>query len=643
MQRHFPALVLACFLIVLPCESFTDQVTVIHSRTVIPSLVSVSLLSTSVLPSIDHDDKNNKVLPVVANIIKPGTSFRTTETGELSVCSFNMLAPAYHWIGHAEEESKKEQDRKDRIPNSIAMAKAANADVLLLQEVEGGDLFEPRLKQLLQEPMVGGLEGHDDYVLTALHPNRPGDVVGLAVAWRSKKHALLSSEGFRRGMVVQLEELDSGSTFCVGNVHLPAKPADIEGRLKTMATTIRKVDGCESPIRCTPLDGAIIIGGDFNCDQDSPTVHLLKTGSSMHGTVKDRNYKTKISKDEAARMRHSHRFKDIYADNLRDEAAPITVSLHGRGPGCMDHILYANGGPAAMAKSLSAARNNNAAIAGGIWESKRKLRRVHAQARDSGIGMALPSPLRVECVLATVDPAKPDRTKLILSGLPQFDKGFPSDHLPIGALFVPTEDCGQLAIKSELKSSFSGDTHVKPGGLGWNARRRQESYHKSVLVRKRHNAILRTISEWMISRGAVEVIRDQPLYKWKWTTDIKKLSKKMRAPDLCCVIGKSLVIVEVTVANKPDMIRREKELKYYDLSAVLKEAPAILEAGLVVPEPFIIVMGENGEIPENTQKCLDDIARLSSEPSIPVDPIEGKRIALQLSRVSIEHNIHFRT
>jgi hypothetical protein len=94
-----------------------------------------------------------------------------------------------------------------------------------------------------------------------------------------------------------------------------------------------------------------------------------------------------------------------------------------------------------------------------------------------------------------------------------------------------------------------------------------------------------------------------------------------------------LVIIEVTVANNPDAIRREKELKYNDLSMLLGGAPAVLQAGLVVPTPFIIVLDENGDIPDVTQACLDDIALLSSDPSRVFDPMDGKRLSAQLRRV----------
>jgi cap-snatching RNA endonuclease len=213
------------------------------------------------------------------------------------------------------------------------------------------------------------------------------------------------------------------------------------------------------------------------------------------------------------------------------------------------------------------------------------------------------------------------------------DKGFPSDHLPIGALFVPEANFEPMKLNQDGKDFVLDASDLKSGGLGGNARRRQDTYQKSVVVRKRHNAVLRAVSEWVISRGAVDVIRDQPLYKWKWTKDVENLGKKMRAPDLCCVIGNALVIIEVTVANNPDAIRREKELKYNDLSMLLGGAPAVLQAGLVVPTPFIIVLDENGDIPDVTQACLDDIALLSSDPSRVFDPMDGKRLSAQLRRV----------
>ena len=253
-------------------------------------------------------------------IIRPGEAFRETKSGELSVVSFNILAPTYHWLGMEADDknSQVESDRSSRVPMAIRMAKQVNADILCLQEVEGGS-SEKLLKELLEEPQQGRL-GYDSYLWSPLHPNRKGDVVGLCVAWRSIKHNLISPDCFRRGMVVQLEEIETGATFCIGNVHLPAKPAAIEGRLKAISTTIKSMASCESPRRVSALDGTAIIAGDFNCDQNSVAAKLLETGTAPYGTLTERNYKAKVTKEAAFGMKHSFRFKDAYANDLRQLA-----------------------------------------------------------------------------------------------------------------------------------------------------------------------------------------------------------------------------------------------------------------------------------------------------------------------------------
>lgn len=122
-------------------------------------------------------------------IILPHGSFRDTEPGELSVTSLNILAPSYHWLGLGQEEkdSRIVDDRQNRVPHAIDMAKRTNADILCMQEVEGGPINEAALEEFLLKP-CGDLPGYDSHLWSALHPNRKGDVVGLCVAWRSATH-----------------------------------------------------------------------------------------------------------------------------------------------------------------------------------------------------------------------------------------------------------------------------------------------------------------------------------------------------------------------------------------------------------------------------------------------------------------------
>lgn len=126
-------------------------------------------------------------------LVRPNGSFRDTVAGEVSVASLNLLAPFYHWIGCDDAAERAEQDRRDRTPLSIRLATQTNADILCLQEVEGGETrLESLLEQELRKDCVNNknvvVPGYDRHVWTPLYPDRRNDVVGLCVAWRSDKH-----------------------------------------------------------------------------------------------------------------------------------------------------------------------------------------------------------------------------------------------------------------------------------------------------------------------------------------------------------------------------------------------------------------------------------------------------------------------
>ena len=49
----------------------------------------------------------------------------------------------------------------------------------------------------------------------------------------------------------------------------------------------------------TALDGSVFVCGDFNCEPNTITTQLLTHGSTPYGTLRDRNYRAKISKAAA--------------------------------------------------------------------------------------------------------------------------------------------------------------------------------------------------------------------------------------------------------------------------------------------------------------------------------------------------------
>ena len=415
----------------------------------------------------------------------------------------NLLAPFYNSLGLPQKTTTDYErweflnnDRTKRVPVAIQMAKNTNADVLCLQEIEGGKLGEAGasegqeftlrddIREWLAESTTtttsdGGkittttMEGYDSFVWSPLNPNnKRGDVVGLCIAWRSKKHSMVESEGYKRGMVCMLREAASSNSnddkeqprasFAIANLHLPARPSNVLGRLSTMSRTIRKLSDLDVAMKqnrpkhsANTIDGLIVVAGDFNSDQDSVAARLLSHGYMNYGNVRDRNYKAKVTKASATHMSHPYRFIDSYDHgaeygsgssssrsnsdprfrdgNFRDLYAPVTVSLKGRGPGIMDHLFYATGtkkGKHLHQKPTSAKRINPSQIAmqssGSTKDalstslltdhlSKRSKRRKKGETRGGGGSEGMASAahfsnnsdgarIRVEAVLATVDP-----------------------------------------------------------------------------------------------------------------------------------------------------------------------------------------------------------------------------------------------
>lgn len=575
--------------------------------------------------------------PTSTTITPPGHCFPDTTPGvQVSIVSMNVLAPAYHFLGN-DDDTAEQQDRLVRVPLAIAQAKRTNADILMLQEAEGRE-HEHLLKRCLQEPIVMShrtIPGYDCHVWSALYPNRDDDVVGCAVAWRSDRFRLVSQESYRRGMVVQLQD-EQGNNIVVANLHLFAKPSAIEQRLKAMAGTIRRIQSLElmPNSSSSPLDGLVVLGGDLNCDHPSVTTRLATTGYSPYGRLQDRNYATRITKATAAGMRHSYRFRHVYEGHVAS-AAPVTVSLEGRGPGTMDHLFYISGRDRAKQKPLRRAPGTSIPLA--TAGSKRKTRRLRAIARERSRMHGTVQqkherqPLCVQALLATVDP---ELLPIVNAGLPNVGKGFPSDHLPIGAIFGPdpayvaasaSESEEASAVIPEPKTRIQPTKH-RHSNLSSRAFQRRRASTRSTIVLQRHNAVLRTVAEWLLTNGATDLLRDRPLYQWPWLTSPNSTYRnKMRAPDLCFVMQDTLWIVEVAVRAGVDKVRKEKLRKYDDIVPLLAQAPAVLERKLEVAPVIVLALETSGRVPEST---VQDIERLTT--GVSSDPNKRAQITASL-------------
>lgn len=561
-------------------------------------------------------------------VVLPQDAFRDTQRGEVSTVSCNLLAPFYNSLAIGDFEKREpfaENDRVSRIPLAFDMAKRCNGDILLLQEVEGGSKHEPHLQELLAQPASNGCEGYDSFLWAPLLPNRPDHIVGVCIAWRSKRHKMTESNCFKRGMICQFTETDddedavSGGTFAVANVHLPARPSNVLGRLVTMSRTIQKLALYDAASRKSALDGMLLVGGDFNCDQNSVTAKLLTNGKAYYGNVRDRNYKANISKASAGRMKHGYRFQDIYdaEENFRKDFAPVTVSLHGRGPGCMDHLFYAQQSEAPQRGhqiEQKVFKLVNHSKGTGKSQSKRQARREKAtrMRRTTKTGLPTkvgPTAMRIASILATIaGPSDTKRLEIVNQGLPNVGAGFPSDHLPVGALFTPNPEFSRSSSKRTTVLS-PGNIEIQKESGG---RRTKTSGSEAMSIRRRHNLVLRYLAEWLEEHGATQVIRDQPLYKNPWTKDVTSLKKKSRAPDIVCCVGNCLIVIEVTVvaASKTDAIRRQKVEKYSDLPELLSTSSLVQEAGLSVLKPHVILFGDDGRMPDDTRSDISSLASL---------------------------------
>jgi hypothetical protein len=448
-------------------------------------------------------------------------------------------------------------------------------------------------------------------------------------------------------MICQLEDIETNAKVSIANVHLPARPSNVLGRLKTMSRTIEKLSKFSSSgtKNSVPLDGLVVVTGDFNSDGSSVAGKLLQTGYSPYGTVRDRNYKAKITKASATNMRHNYNFQDAYYGSIRQECAEVTVSLKGREPGCMDQLFYHV--PGNRSKRTTQQHNSMKIPKATTTGGRRTARRVKAaqrMARTKRVSSQKDGALRIESVLATVLQGDAPRLEIINAGLPNVDEGFPSDHIPIGALFAPNPEFsvndvpaddndnkeiapstsflsaqpqeptnGNLQSEQEPTNILSSKSTRQVSGVSSSVRRRREATIESVGFRRRHNAVLGFCNFWLSDRGATELIRDQPLYKNPITKTISQIKKKSRAPDLMCVLSNTLVIVEIAVAANPQSVRRQKLEKYADLPGLLADHSTRVqdESWSVHQSPLAIVMDNVGRIPDDTQQDIRRLVELS--------------------------------
>jgi endonuclease/exonuclease/phosphatase family metal-dependent hydrolase len=537
-------------------------------------------------------------------------SHATDDAFSVSVVSMNILAPYYQHLGlvrgndTATAHEAIQNDRLSRIPLAVKRAAISRPDILLLQEVEGGD--QPNL--LVEKSLLD--LGYTGYKWSSLYPDQDEpseDCVGLAVAFDSNRFQCIRHVAFRRGQVVKLYDEKSNRAFVLANLHLNAKPSAIEPRLRSIAS-------CMGHIK-TVLAGepaTIILGGDLNCEDPSVTTRLITAGSVPFGTIRDRNYKTKITKAVAKNLRHSFRFTSVYSG--AKEAAPVTVCLKGRGPGIMDHLfLCTNSSTSVQTTSSPSSRRQGSTAMSSLAGSKRRSRRQRALYTPSAAvdhGTQDEKPLSIMAVLATVDNDESYQT--ILEGLPNVGAGFPSDHLPIGVLL--SLELAETEIDIEQTESGTSGTFVGVAkghsSLSGAAVKRRISFQLSSVVRQRHNQVVQKIADWLPPGSK----RDASLAQ----LGLSQLKRKSRAPDLCCVIGNTLFVIEVTVvaAKNLDSAVIEKLRKYEDVAPALRTSSYVVEQGLIVSDTLVVAFDEEGRAFPSARVGLNTLMNAMSEQSV---------------------------
>eukprot|EP00537_Pseudo-nitzschia_pungens_P001562 CAMPEP_0172361802 /NCGR_PEP_ID=MMETSP1060-20121228/5578_1 /TAXON_ID=37318 /ORGANISM="Pseudo-nitzschia pungens, Strain cf. cingulata" /LENGTH=177 /DNA_ID=CAMNT_0013084175 /DNA_START=435 /DNA_END=965 /DNA_ORIENTATION=+ len=123
--------------------------------TINPTAATVIPSTDVLLQSTELDVSNRTNIPTQKQqrkplvIVPPDYGFRNTIRGgtEISIASMNLLAPFYNSLqlnrkttSDYERWEFLDRDRRERVPVALNMAKRTNADVLCLQEIEGGKL-----------------------------------------------------------------------------------------------------------------------------------------------------------------------------------------------------------------------------------------------------------------------------------------------------------------------------------------------------------------------------------------------------------------------------------------------------------------------------------------------------------------------
>eukprot|EP00928_Gymnodinium_smaydae_P083884 TRINITY_DN67126_c0_g1_i1.p1 TRINITY_DN67126_c0_g1~~TRINITY_DN67126_c0_g1_i1.p1 ORF type:complete len:278 (+),score=55.85 TRINITY_DN67126_c0_g1_i1:64-834(+) len=190
---------------------------------------------------------------------------------QLSVLSWNVLAPCYVDPVRYFRVSAEALDWSNRLPPLVDELREASADVILLQEV----MFSAFAEDL--QPLLASL----DYasIMQEDKHRGPNHQTGNATFYKEDLFDLVWQEHRSRVLLVALKHRPSGVEVVFANAHLEGDPAK----------SMERVQQARSALQCAskrPGPHAMLLCGDFNAPLESSAVaSFLSFGAVLPGVV----------------------------------------------------------------------------------------------------------------------------------------------------------------------------------------------------------------------------------------------------------------------------------------------------------------------------------------------------------------------
>ena len=198
---------------------------------------------------------------------------------QVSVCSWNLLAPRYATPTKYPWSNAQDLDWKNRQSRIVQKLASIDADIVCLQEVQV-DLWHDLLIKLEQHGYHGILQkmGRQHPVANAILIRQPGLHV---VRTESRSRALIA---------VITDKEEQSSPLYLANVHLDAgwTPESDVTRLNQVKSLCKRLQHqISKDFKVSTEEAPVIIAGDCNMLRESPLYKLLSTGSTSDAQGKE--------------------------------------------------------------------------------------------------------------------------------------------------------------------------------------------------------------------------------------------------------------------------------------------------------------------------------------------------------------------